>query len=77
MWKKKAFEKVIKSLQDRYGVKHLPSIALQKFLNFIQTPGKFTDFYDKSYELSAMALPVEGCADAMVQSSQKGMVKYM
>lgn len=69
---------MIKSSQDRYEIKDSPSIALQKFLNFVQTPGmKVTDFYVKSNAFLAMALSVEGCADAVVQSSQKSMLKSM
>lgn len=75
---KKSFDEIIKILQDRYEVKDSPAIALQKFLNFRQTPGmKVRDFYDKANELSATALSVEGCADAVVQSSQKAMLKSM
>lgn len=75
---KKKFEKIIKILEERYELKYSPAMALQKFLNFRQVPGmKVRDFFDRATELSATALSGDGCAEAIVKSSQKAMVKTM
>lgn len=75
---KKTFDEITKLLADRYTLKDSPAVALQKFLNFKQTPGmKVRDFYDRATELSANALSIEGCSADVVKSSQKAMLKTM
>lgn len=72
------FHQLIDILAKRYDKRDSPAVALQKFMNFKQSPGmSVQEFFDRATHLSLSALVVDGADENLINKTRTEMLKSM